>query len=137
MSTPTPTTAVAAELSTKIAEILSGYVVTATPVAGVVVDGKVEVDREIVASVLAARAAEEAATRAKVRAEAILKSVMGDTEEATIEGETVFTWKHSEVSRLDQSALKEQRPEVFAHFIKVSPERRLLAKPKILAKFFA
>lgn len=130
-------TAIEADLSARIAEVLSGYTVTATPAPGAIVDGKIEVPQSLVREVLAARAAVEAAERAKVRAENAVKVFMGEAVEATIEGETIFTFKPGERTGLDQAALKEQRPEVWAHFLKATPVRPLLVKSKIVAKFFA
>jgi len=123
-----------AELSAKIQSLLEGYSISEAAPA---TTPSVEVSVDDVKAVLAARAAVEAAEREKDRVEGAFKALLGDAEAATVGGEIVFTYKNGTARRLDQTALKEQAPEVYASFIKESPTRPLLAKSKIIARIFA
>lgn len=62
-------------------------------------------------------------------ARAIIEAEMGDGHDsATVDGVEVLTWAYVKSSRLDQKALKEQAPDLFAVFCKPGQTRRFVVK---------
>lgn len=57
-----------------------------------------------------------------------IQLAMLDKEVATWMGAELFTWKVSKVKRLDQTALKEQAPDVYAQFVKETEQRTFRLK---------
>lgn len=57
-----------------------------------------------------------------------IQLAMMEKELATWMGATLFTWKESTVNRLDQTALKEQEPEIYARFVKQTSQRTFRIK---------
>lgn len=58
------------------------------------------------------------------RSRAAIEEVLGDEEIGTIEGEPVVRWTHQKVNRLNQKALKAERPEIVAEYTEASTQRR-------------
>lgn len=54
--------------------------------------------------------------------------LMMDKSIATYQGATLFTWKESNPTRLDQKALKEEHPEVWEKYAKTTSQRTFLVK---------
>ena len=54
--------------------------------------------------------------------------LMMDKSIATYQGATLFTWKESNPTRLDQKALKEEQPEVWEKYAKTTSQRTFLVK---------
>jgi predicted phage-related endonuclease len=59
---------------------------------------------------------------------AIIEEAMGDNEAGEIDGELVVTWKHTKTHRLNQKALKEEKPEIVAEYTEAKAERRFEVK---------
>lgn len=80
------------------------------------------------------RAADEDFDRAKARwdaAEYIAKEFMGDAAIATVGGEKVCSWKTQADNRLDITAIKEQRPDIYQQFVRSKEIRKfLLTRPR-------
>lgn len=132
MTTVTPAQ-VAEAIATLLASVASEPTTeVAVPTAG----GSVEVPRDLIIEVVAARAAEAKVTEAKERSEAALKAFMGDATIATVDGVDVFSYTPGTRATLDSKALKAEEPEVAARFTHDKPVRPLLAKPKALASLF-
>lgn len=55
-------------------------------------------------------------------------AVMEDAEELVYGGKVIATWKSADATRLDTTALKEARPDLFAEFSTTTPQRRFLPK---------
>ena len=53
----------------------------------------------------------------------LLKIIVGDNTEATIDGRVVVTWKPRATSRLDQARLKRELPEFYAEFMRTDVSR--------------
>jgi predicted phage-related endonuclease len=59
---------------------------------------------------------------------AAVEEALGDNEAGELDGELVVTWKHGKTSRLNQKALKAERPEVVAEYTEAKAERRFEVK---------
>jgi hypothetical protein len=132
MNTLTP-----AQIAEAIATLLAD--VAAQPTTEVAVPtatGSVEVPRDLIIEVVAARAAEAKVKAAKERSEAALKAFLGEATVATVEGVEVFSFAPGVRVGIDTKALKAERPEVAAEFERTTDVRPLLAKPKALASLF-
>jgi hypothetical protein len=135
----TKTQNAAAKIAARIADMLSEYAAApvAAPAVAPAVGGTIEVDREIVVAVLAARAAVAAAEKAKKDAEAALKTLVGDSYVITVNGIPQFTFAPQDREGIDVTLLREQEPEVAERFARTTTVRSLLAKPKANALLFA
>lgn len=98
-------------------------------------DGLVEASEEdiLAAEELRRLKAEKKEITAKIEEQTNkLKASMGDAAElwSPIYGQNLATWKSSSSRRLDQKALKKQKPEIYEAFLKTSRTRRFLPKLK-------
>jgi hypothetical protein len=123
-----------AQIASAIADLLAQ--VASQPTAEVAVGQRVEVPRDLLVEVVAVRAAEAKVKAAKEASEKRLKDFLGDATEATYEGQVVFSYAPGVRATLDQTALKQQEPEVAARFTRDIPVRPLLAKAKVIAALF-
>lgn len=57
-----------------------------------------------------------------------LRAMLGDAEIGMLRGQTAVTWKTVTSTRLDSSALKAERPDIWSAFSKETTTRRLLVK---------
>ena len=60
----------------------------------------------------------------KDRSRAAVEEALGTEEIGTVDGEPVVRWKHQKVNRLNQKALKAERPEIVAEYTEASEQRR-------------
>ena len=58
------------------------------------------------------------------RSRSIIEEAMRDNEIGTIEGQTAVRWKHIKTNRLNQKALKADRPDLVAQYTEASETRR-------------
>lgn len=58
------------------------------------------------------------------RSRAAIEEALGDNEIGTLEGEPAVRWGHQKVNRLNQKALKAERPEIVAEYTEASTQRR-------------
>lgn len=59
---------------------------------------------------------------------AVVEEFMGENEAGELDGELVITWKHHKTNRLNQKALKAEKPEVVAEYTEAKAERRFEVK---------
>jgi predicted phage-related endonuclease len=89
---------------------------------------------EFVDAIVELRAADEDFDNAKVRwehAEEIAKRLMEDAAVATIGGNKACSWKTQADNRLDVTAIKEKRPDIYKEFVRSKDIRKfLLTRPK-------
>lgn len=81
----------------------------------------------LVESFRSLRDASKAAKTHAEKAEQEIKMLMGDAIVAMHDGAPVASWKPITSNRLDQGALKEARPEVYAEFVRPQTYRRFTA----------
>ena len=76
---------------------------------------------------LEAAATEDSAKALKQEASNHLKEILGDYDRATCY-DHVITWKPVSTERLDTKALKENEPEIYQKYVKVTTSRRFTLK---------
>ena len=60
----------------------------------------------------------------KERSRAAVEEALGENEIGTVDGEPVVRWGHQKVNRLNQKALKAERPEIVAEYTEATSQRR-------------
>ena len=60
----------------------------------------------------------------KERSRAAVEEALGENEIGTVDGEPVVRWGHQKVNRLNQKALKAERPEIVAEYTEANTQRR-------------
>jgi predicted phage-related endonuclease len=58
------------------------------------------------------------------RSRAAVEEALGENEFGTVDGEPAIRWGHQKVNRLNQKALKAERPEIVAEYTEASEQRR-------------
>jgi predicted phage-related endonuclease len=59
---------------------------------------------------------------------AAVEEALGDDEIGTLDGETAVTWKHYKENRLDQSALKEDHPDIVEEYKQMKSKRTFVVQ---------
>lgn len=107
------------------ANLLNQLYPVSAPASEVILDDQ---QAGLVRKLLAAKEDAAVAAEQVKRYENELKSIMGENELATHNGETLLSWKSSESTRIDSKRLKKDQPDLYEKYANTTSSRRFLVK---------